>query len=86
VEDPVAVLDANTRLSKHDGTQVHEVDLVVGVPVSIIGGVEKECMLVIVGGGRDPEWTMMQQAIIIGLIGGQHERWIVVKDGGLKDA
>ena len=62
----MAVLDANTRLSKYDGTQVHEVDLVVGVTVSKYGVAEKECMLVIVGGGRDPEWSIMQQAIIIG--------------------
>jgi hypothetical protein len=32
VEDPVAVLDSNSRLSKYDGTQVQEVDMVVGVP------------------------------------------------------
>jgi hypothetical protein len=42
-------------------------------------------MLVIVGGGRDPEWSIMQQAIIIGQMGGQPERWLVVSDGGLRD-
>jgi hypothetical protein len=59
--------------------------MVVGVPVSSIGVVEKECMLVIVGGGRDPEWSIMQQAIIMGLMGGLPERWLVVSDGGLRD-
>jgi hypothetical protein len=85
VEDPVAVLEANKRLSKYDGTQVHEVDMAVGVPESKYGVVEKECMLVIVGGERDPEWSLMQKTIIIGQMGGQPERWLVVSDGGLTD-
>ena len=63
VEAPVAVLEANQRLSKYDGLQVHEVDKVFERKGEVV---EKEYMLVIVGGGRDPEWSLMQQAIIIG--------------------
>jgi hypothetical protein len=85
VEDPVAVLQANKRLSKYDGTQVHEVDMAVGVLESKYEVVEKEYMLVIVGGERDPEWSLMQKTIIIGQMGGQPERWLVVSDGGLTD-
>jgi hypothetical protein len=85
VEDPVAVLEANKRLSKYDGTQVHEVDMAVGFPESRYAVVDKECMLVIVGGERDPEWSLMQQAIIIGHMGGQPERWLVVSKGELQD-
>ena len=81
----MAVLQANKRLSKYDGTQVHEVDIAVGLPESKYELVEKECMLVIVGGERDPEWSLMQQAIIIGQMGGQPERWLVVSKGELQD-
>ncbi len=64
MEDAVDVLEANKRLLKYDGTQVHEIDMA-WFPERK-EGVEKECMLVIVGGDRDPEWSLMQQAIIIG--------------------
>ena len=84
VEAPVAVLEANKRLSRYDGLQVHEVYMTVGVPERKDGAVEKDCMLVIVGGGRDPEWSLMQQAIIIGQMGGQHERWLVESSGGVE--
>jgi hypothetical protein len=59
--------------------------MAVGFPESKDWVVEKECMLVIVGEERDPEWSLMQQAIIIGQMGGQPERWLVVSDGGLTD-
>ena len=55
MEDPVAVLEANKRLSKYDGTQVHVVDMVVGVPESFDRVIDKDCMLLIVGGHKDPE-------------------------------
>ena len=51
----MAVLEANKRLTKYDGTQVHEVDMVLGVPESFDRVVEKDSMLLIVGGNRDPE-------------------------------
>jgi hypothetical protein len=71
-------------LSKYDGLQVHEVDMPVGVPARKDGLVEKDCMLVIVGEERDLEWSLMQQAIIIGQMGGQHERWLVISSGGVE--
>ena len=76
----MAVLEANKRLSKH-AIQVHELDDMVVVVPETKEDVDKECMLVIVGGKRDPEWSLMQQAIIIGQMGGEPERWLVATSG-----
>ena len=65
-EDIKGLDEANTRLEKY-GVQVHKSEMgdMMKIPMEV-KPCEKDCVLVLLGAQKDPEWALMQQAMIVG--------------------